>query len=72
MNQKLNYTYLTKLSNVCRKYSLDHQQAFFEYCQFTGIKTFEDQTLIWNNSGGEILLTEAQIAHITNKLINEC
>lgn len=63
--------YLTKLTNICRRYHLDHQQSFYEYCKLIGIDDFEDQTLIWNNSGGEILLTEAQADHITNKLINE-
>lgn len=71
MNPKLNIPYLVKLTNVCRKYSLDHQQAFYEYCQLIGITAFEDQTVIWNNSGGEVLLTESQAERITDKLVNE-
>ena len=71
MNRNFQIPYLTKLSSICRKYSLDHQQAFFEYCKLIGITAFEDQTVIWNNSDGEILLTDAQAERITNKLINE-
>lgn len=71
MKTKLNIPYLVKLTNICRKYSLDHQQAFYEYCNMIGITAFEDQTVIWNNSGGEILLTETQADQITTKLVNE-
>lgn len=72
MNRNFQTPHLTKLTNICRRYSLDHQQAFYEYCNMIEITAFEDQTVIWNNSFGEILLTEAQVEHITNKLINEC
>lgn len=69
-NQKTK-PYFTRLTDICKRYGLDHQDLFKLYCSMAGVNTPGEMNKIWKRYNGELMLTDDEATKlITRALAN--